>query len=136
MTRPASRRTFIRNGLLTAAAFTAAGAAGAELISRGALPGRTILEKLEKYTDSHGAAQRGPTPHGPAPHGRVHAALGRIDKAVPGLTAGYDGEAVYLIAVLQSLGDEKGMAYLKALSRQEISNVNMAARALVGLLSV
>lgn len=42
---------------------------------------------------SHGAAQRGPTPHGPAPHGRVRAALGRIDHAVPGLAAGYDGDA-------------------------------------------
>jgi hypothetical protein len=46
MTRPASRRTFIRNGFLTAAAVTAAGAAGAELISHGTLPGRTILDKL------------------------------------------------------------------------------------------
>ena len=42
---------------------------------------------------SHGAAQRGPTPHGPAPHGRVRAALGRIDKAVPGLAAGHDRDA-------------------------------------------
>jgi hypothetical protein len=47
MTRPASRRTFIRNGLLTAAVFTAAGAAGAELISRGTLPGRTVLDELD-----------------------------------------------------------------------------------------
>ncbi len=47
MTRPASRRTFIRNGLVTAAAVTAAGAVGAELISRGALPGRTALDELD-----------------------------------------------------------------------------------------
>ncbi len=41
------------------------------------------------------------------------------------------GGPAFVGAVLQSLGEEKGMAYLKALSRQEISNVNMAARALV-----
>ena len=61
MTRPASRRTFIRNGLLTAAAFTAAGAAGAELIARGALPGRTILDKL----DGACSVPAPPVPRGP-----------------------------------------------------------------------
>jgi monoamine oxidase len=42
---------------------------------------------------SYGATQRGPTPHGPAPHARVRAALGRIDEAVPGVGAGWNGEA-------------------------------------------
>ncbi len=60
MTRPATRRTFIRNGLLTVAAFTAAGAAGAELVSRGALPGRAVLERLD------GACS---VPAPPVPHG-------------------------------------------------------------------
>jgi pimeloyl-ACP methyl ester carboxylesterase len=60
VTRPATRRTFIRNGLLTAAVFTAAGAAGAELVSRGALPGRTVLEKL----DGACSAPAPPVPHG------------------------------------------------------------------------
>ena len=41
------------------------------------------------------------------------------------------GGPAFIGAVLQSFGEEKGMAYLKALSRQEISNVNIAARALV-----
>ena len=41
------RRTFITNGCLTAVAFIAAGAAGAELVSRGVLPGRAVLEKLD-----------------------------------------------------------------------------------------
>jgi len=56
-----SRRTFITNGCLIAAAFTAAGAAGAELVSRGVLPGRTELEKL----DGACAAAAPPVPHGP-----------------------------------------------------------------------
>jgi enterochelin esterase-like enzyme len=60
MTRPATRRTFIRNGLLTAAVFTAAGAVGAELISRGTLPGRTVLDELD------GACS---VPAPPVPHG-------------------------------------------------------------------
>ena len=47
-------------GCLTAAVFTAAGAAGAELISRGVLPGRTVLEKLD------GACS---VPAPPVPHG-------------------------------------------------------------------
>ena len=55
-----SRRTFITNGCLIAAAFTAAGAAGAELVSRGVLPGRTELEKLD------GACS---VPAPPVPHG-------------------------------------------------------------------
>jgi monoamine oxidase len=42
---------------------------------------------------AYGAAQRGPSPHGPAPHGRVRAALGRIDPAVPGIAAGWNGRA-------------------------------------------
>jgi monoamine oxidase len=55
-------------------------------------PGRPGL--LTVYSGgSHGAAQRGPAPHGPAPRGRVRAALGRISNAVPGLAAGYDGDA-------------------------------------------
>ena len=56
-----SRRTVITNGCLIAAAFTAAGAAGAELVSRGVLPGRTELEKL----DGACAAAAPPVPHGP-----------------------------------------------------------------------
>jgi len=55
-----SRRTFIRNGCLIAALFTATGAAGAELVSRGVLPGRTVLEKLD------GACS---VPAPPVPHG-------------------------------------------------------------------
>lgn len=42
---------------------------------------------------SYGAAQRGPTPHGPAPRGRVRTALARVGEAVPGVAAGYDGDA-------------------------------------------
>ena len=56
-----SRRTFITNGCLIAALFTAAGAAGAELVSRGVLPGRTELEKL----DGACSAPAPPVPHGP-----------------------------------------------------------------------
>jgi len=55
------RRTFITNGCLIAAAFAVTGAAGAELVSRGVLPGRTELEKL----DGACSAPAPPVPHGP-----------------------------------------------------------------------
>jgi monoamine oxidase len=42
---------------------------------------------------SHGAAQRGPTPHGPAPRGRVHGALERIALAVRGIAGEWNGDA-------------------------------------------
>jgi len=54
------RRTFITNGCLTAVAFIAAGATGAELVSRGVLPGRAVLEKL----DGACSAPAPPVPHG------------------------------------------------------------------------
>jgi monoamine oxidase len=55
-------------------------------------PGRRSL--LTVFSGgSYGAAQRGPHPHGPAPHVRVHEALGRISKSVPGLATGWDGDA-------------------------------------------
>ncbi|HJZ37029.1 MAG TPA: FAD-dependent oxidoreductase [Solirubrobacterales bacterium] len=55
-------------------------------------PGRQSL--LTVYSGgSYGADQRGPHPHGPAPPRRIHDALGRISKSVPGLGAGWDGDA-------------------------------------------
>jgi monoamine oxidase len=42
---------------------------------------------------SYGAAQRGRGPHGPAPRPRVAAALAKVNRAVPGLAAGFDGDA-------------------------------------------
>jgi monoamine oxidase len=55
-------------------------------------PGRPGL--LTVYSGgSYGAAQRGHGPHAPAPHGRVRAALAKLDPAVPGLAAGFDGRA-------------------------------------------
>ncbi len=42
---------------------------------------------------SYGAAQRGTGPHAPAPRGRVRDALARLDPAVPGIAAGFDGHA-------------------------------------------
>jgi ABC-type Fe3+ transport system substrate-binding protein len=41
------------------------------------------------------------------------------------------GGPAFVGAVLQSLGEADGMAYLKALARQDIANVNVAARALL-----
>ncbi|HVY95936.1 MAG TPA: FAD-dependent oxidoreductase, partial [Solirubrobacterales bacterium] len=41
----------------------------------------------------YGAGRRGPTPHGPAPRARVREALGRISGSVPGLAAGWNGDA-------------------------------------------
>lgn len=61
MTGPLTRRTLIRNGCLIAALFTATGAAGAELVSRGVLPGRTVLEKLDGACSAPAPA----VPHGP-----------------------------------------------------------------------
>jgi predicted esterase len=105
MTRPASRRTFIRNGLLTAAAFTAAGAAGAELISRGTLPGRTILEKLDGACSVPAPpAPRGPL--GPSLSGTFHSAARR--RAV-GYTIAYPpghrpGDELPLVVMLHGFG--------------------------------
>ena len=42
---------------------------------------------------SYGAAQRGHGAHGPAPRPRVAAALAKVDRAVPGIAAGFDGDA-------------------------------------------
>jgi monoamine oxidase len=42
---------------------------------------------------SYGAAQRGHGPHGPAPRPRVTQALAKLNCAVPGLAAGFDGDA-------------------------------------------
>lgn len=60
MTGPLTRRTLIRNGCLIAALFTATGAAGAELVSRGVLPGRAVLEKLDGACSAPAPA----VPHG------------------------------------------------------------------------
>lgn len=55
-------------------------------------PGRPGL--LTVYSGgSYGAVQRGRGPHGPAPRGRVRAALRKIEGAVPGIAAGFDGRA-------------------------------------------
>jgi monoamine oxidase len=40
-----------------------------------------------------GVAQRGHGPHGPAPRARVVQTLGQISRAVPGVAAGFDGDA-------------------------------------------
>jgi enterochelin esterase-like enzyme len=76
MTRPATRRTFIRNGLLTAAVFTAAGAVGAELISRGTLPGRTVLDELDGACSVPAPLVPHGTP-GPSLSGTFHSAARR-----------------------------------------------------------
>jgi hypothetical protein len=79
MTRPASRRTFIRNGFLTAAAVTAAGAAGAELISHGTLPGRAILDKL----DGACSVTAPPAPRGPLGPARPPSGADRVRRRRP-----------------------------------------------------
>jgi monoamine oxidase len=42
---------------------------------------------------SYGAAQRGHGPHAPAPRARVAKALTKLDRAVPGIAAGWGGDA-------------------------------------------
>ena len=42
---------------------------------------------------SYGAGQRGRGPHAPAPRARIDAALKKVDRAVPGIAAGFDGNA-------------------------------------------
>ena len=42
-----TRRRVLTLGLAPAAVLACAGVGGAELVSRGALPGRTLLEKLD-----------------------------------------------------------------------------------------
>jgi ABC-type Fe3+ transport system substrate-binding protein len=46
-------------------------------------------------------------------------------------TAAAAGAAVYVGAVLQSMGEENGMAFLKALSKQDIVNVDATNRAIL-----
>jgi pimeloyl-ACP methyl ester carboxylesterase len=105
MTRPASRRTFIRNGLAIAALFTAAGAAGAELVSRGDLPGRTVLEKLDGACSVAAPAVPHGTP-GPSLSGTFHSAARR--RAV-GYTIAYPpghrpGDDLALVVMLHGFG--------------------------------
>jgi enterochelin esterase-like enzyme len=105
MTRPATRRTFIRNGLLTAVVFTAAGAVGAELISRGTLPGRTVLDELD------GACS---VPAPPVPHGAPGPSLsGTFHSAARRRTVGYTiawppghrpGDELPLVVMLHGYG--------------------------------
>ncbi|HKZ14948.1 MAG TPA: FAD-dependent oxidoreductase [Solirubrobacterales bacterium] len=55
-------------------------------------PGRPGI--LTVYSGgSYGAGQRGHGPHGPAPRPRVARALAKVNCAVPGLAAGFDGNA-------------------------------------------
>jgi monoamine oxidase len=55
-------------------------------------PGRPGI--LTVYSGgSYGAGQRGHSSHGPAPRPRVAAALAKVSRAVPGLAAGFDGNA-------------------------------------------
>jgi enterochelin esterase-like enzyme len=105
MTRPASRRTFIRNGLAIAALFTAAGAAAAELVSRGDLPGRTVLEKLDGACSVAAPAVPHGTP-GPSLSGTFYSAARR--RAV-GYTIAYPpghrpGDDLALVVMLHGFG--------------------------------
>jgi pimeloyl-ACP methyl ester carboxylesterase len=99
------RRTFITNGCLIAAAFAVTGAAGAELVSRGVLPGRTELEKL----DGACSAPAPPMPHGapgPSLSGTFRSAARR--RAV-GYTIAYPpghhpGDELPLVVMLHGYG--------------------------------
>jgi monoamine oxidase len=55
-------------------------------------PGRPGLLTVYSGGD-YGATQRGSSPHGPPPRARVDAALTKVGRAVPGLAAGFDGNA-------------------------------------------
>jgi enterochelin esterase-like enzyme len=105
MTRPAPRRTFIRNGFLTAALFTAAGAAGAELVSRGALPGRTILEKLDGACSAAAPAVPHGTP-GPSLSGTFYSAARRrrVGYAIAYPPGRRPGDELPLVVMLHGFG--------------------------------
>jgi enterochelin esterase-like enzyme len=105
MTRPASRRTFIRNGVAFAALFTAAGAVAAELVSRGDLPGRSVLDKLDGACSVAAPAVPHGTP-GPSLSGTFYSAARR--RGV-GYTIAYPpghrpGDDLALVVMLHGFG--------------------------------
>jgi S-formylglutathione hydrolase FrmB len=103
----ASRRRFIRYGLVGAAAAAAAGLGGAELISRGDLPGKGELDAIDGACSVAAPDLAAHAPPGPQLSGRFHSQA--RNRAV-GYTIGYPpghrpGARLPLVIMLHGYGD-------------------------------
>ena len=100
-----TRRRVLTLGLAPAAVLACAGIGGAELVSRGALPGRTLLEKLDGAC-SVPAAPLAFSPPGPSADGTFYSAARR---RTVGYTIAYPpghrpGDTLPLVVVLHAYG--------------------------------
>jgi S-formylglutathione hydrolase FrmB len=106
LSRPPSRRRFLRYGLGAAALVAAAGAAGFELVDRGVLPGKSELDQLDGACD---VPAPGFTPYaapGPQYSGTFYS---RARGTVVGYTIGYPpghraGDRLPLVIALHGFG--------------------------------
>jgi len=99
------RRTFITNGCLIAAAFAVTGAAGAELVSRGVLPGRTVLDKLDGACSAPAPAVPHATP-GPSLSGTFRSAARRrpVGYTIAYPPGHHPGDELPLVVMLHGYG--------------------------------
>jgi enterochelin esterase-like enzyme len=100
-----TRRTFITNGCLIAALFAATGAAGAELVSRGVLPGRTVLDKLDGACSAPAPAVPRGTP-GPSLSGTFRSAARRrpVGYTIAYPPGHHPGDELPLVVMLHGYG--------------------------------
>jgi enterochelin esterase-like enzyme len=132
----ASRRLFIRTGLASAAA-VAAGAAGVELVSRGVLPGKSVLDVLDGACSVPAADLTPYAPPGPAASGTFYS---RARNRIVGYTIAYPpgrrpGDRLPLVVMLHGYGNDhanalSGVSPAQALALR-VGGVPLAPMALV-----
>jgi pimeloyl-ACP methyl ester carboxylesterase len=131
-----SRRRILTLGLAPAAALTVGGVAGLELISRGILPGKSLLDTLDGTCSVPGPAVKF-APPGPASSGTFYSAARR---RTVGYTIAYPprhraGAELPLVVMLHGYGGNHadalvGMSPAQALALQ-VNGTPLAAMALV-----